>query len=451
MMDSLARHLGMPADFVDIRAALSTSNSIAAKSGVLESAVSGTMSLFSVRVLDKGAWGFCSTNSLERLPEVARRALKLARVAASRSLDSGLSEEKAHVDRVRMKVGIRPEDVPLEDKAKKLLALNKGMKRERIVSYDASYLDASTHWYYLNSEGSRIESESAGSMLSFAAYAKADTLQAAHENCGGMLGAEVFEKYADKPAEVSEKALGLLKAGLVKSGNYDVVIDPKMAGTLAHEAVGHACEADSVLTGESILRGKLGARLGADGVTICDDPAVAGAFGFYLYDDEGVKASRHVLVHDGVLKSFLHSRETALKMGTHSTANARAQSVGHFPIVRMSNTYFEKGDARFDELIDMPSGVYVEGMKGGAVDISTGNFQFAAERGMLIERGELTKPLRDITIFGNILGTLKNIDGLGKKAGSFHPGTCGKGLQAVRVADNGPAIRIRGARLGGTA
>jgi TldD protein len=206
-----------------------------------------------------------------------------------------------------------------------------------------------------------------------------------------------------------------------------------------------------VLTGESILRGKLGSRLGADGVTICDDPTVKAAFGFYLYDDEGVRADRHVLVEDGVLRSYLHSRETALKMKTHSTANARAQSVGHFPIVRMSNTYFERGDASFDELIDMRSGVYVEGMKGGAVDISTGNFQFAAERGMMIERGGLVKPLRDITLFGNIMETLKSIDGLGRRTDGFHPGTCGKGLQAVRVADNGPAIRIRGVRVGGVA
>jgi len=347
-------------------------------------------------------------------------------------------------------VKINPENISLDQKIKDLLEINKEMKIDKkIVSYDTYYLDSTSNWHYLNSEGSEILFKNSISLITCSSFAKDGLLQGISRGFGGTMGYEVLEKYRKESKEISRIALSLLKADLIKSGIYDTVIDQRMAGTLAHEAVGHACEADYVLTGESILRRRIGERIGSELVTIIDNPAIPGAFGYYPYDDEGVKARKNTLIEKGILQSFLHSRETAEKFKTNSTGNARAQAVNHFPIVRMSNTYFDIGDSDFEELIDIKKGLYVVGMKGGAVDISTGNFQFAAEQGFLIEKGELTKMLRDITVFGNILETLRKIDGVGKDFKGFYPGTCGKGLQLLRVSDGAPSIRIRNARIGG--
>lgn len=450
MIDLLDKLLGrLDADYADLRASDFSTDSVSIKNGEVHSAVSGSMKVVSARVLIKGSWGFASTNSPEKAEEMALSAQKLAKIAHRRSLESALSDEKAFRDRVRIKPKRNPADVAMDDKIADVLELNKGMPIDkRIVSYETSYMDAAGSDYFINSEGGRIIFEPVYTMVTYSAYAKDGTVVNMRENCGGQGGYELLNGARDKAAETSRRALDALAASVVKSGKYDVVLDHRMAGVLAHEAIGHACEADSVLTGESTLKGMVGKRIGSGHATIVDDATIPGAFGSYPYDDEGVPGKKKILIEEGVLKGYLHSRETAQRMGTKSTGNARAQSVGHFPIVRMSNTYFARGDHRFGELLD-GVGLYVEGLKGGAVDISTGSFQFAAELGRLVENGELKETVRDITLFGNIRETLRSVDGVDRDFRGFNPGLCGKGMQMVRVADGGAHVRIRGVRVGG--
>ena len=75
-------------------------------------------------------------------------------------------------------------------------------------------------------------------------------------------------------------------------------------------------------------------------------------------------------------------------------------------------------------------------------------FQFNAEEGYLIERGEISKPVRDVSLSGSTLDTLRNIDALGDDFRFGSPGFCGKG-QYVPVCDGGPHVRIRDAVVGG--
>ena len=96
-----------------------------------------------------------------------------------------------------------------------------------------------------------------------------------------------------------------------------------------------------------------------------------------------------------------------------SSGNARS-SISDQPIVRMSNTYLEPGDMSFDELIeDIKDGIYLLGSRGGQVDTGRGNFQFNASEGYLIKNGRITDNLRDVSLSGNILETLKNVNGVG--------------------------------------
>ena len=88
-----------------------------------------------------------------------------------------------------------------------------------------------------------------------------------------------------------------------------------------HEALGHASEADLILQNDSILKNKMGTKIGSELVTIVDDASMD-AFGYYPYDAEGVKTSKNILVKDGVLTSLLSSRETASKLAIESSGNA---------------------------------------------------------------------------------------------------------------------------------
>jgi TldD protein len=114
----------------------------------------------------------------------------------------------------------------------------------------------------------------------------------------------------------------------------------------------------------------------------------------------------------------------------------------------MSNTYIDNGDYKFDEMLeDIKFGIYAKGTRGGQVDTAKGSFQFSAQEAFLIENGEIKHPLRDVSLSGLTLQTLKNIDAIGSDFVLGDPGFCGKG-QMVPVGDGGPHIRISEAIVG---
>jgi TldD protein len=274
-------------------------------------------------------------------------------------------------------------------------------------------------------------------------------IQFGHKSTGGARGFEVLEKedlekFGRTP---SEKALRLLKAELPPSGKFPVVMDPELTGVFIHEALGHASEADLILQNDSILKDKIGTQIGSPNVTIIDD-ATMDAFGYYPYDSEGVKTRKNILVQNGKLISYLSSRETAAQLNITPSGNARS-AVDDQPIVRMSNTYLKPGDYEFEELLeDMDDGIYLKGSRGGQVDTGKGVFQFNAAESFLIEKGEITKPLRDVSLSGNILEMLLKVDKVGSDF-KMGVGFCGKSGQTVPVGDGGPHVKVTEATVGG--
>jgi TldD protein len=302
------------------------------------------------------------------------------------------------------------------------------------------------------SDGASIEIETNRILFTINAVAKdADRLVAAREYEGTRKGFEFFESidlrtYARK---ASQRAVSLLKAKPAPSGRYSVVMDPELAGTFAHEAVGHACEADLVASGESILRNMLGKSIGSDLVTICDDPTLVNGWGSFKYDDEGVRAVKRVLVEKGKLAGYISDKETSAKLGVQLNGGARAESYASRPIVRMSNTYMLPGDYSVDELFEkVDKGVYAKGTRGGQVDTSKGTFQFSAEEAYMIENGRLTTPLLDVSLSGLTLETLNNIIAVAKDL-KYHPGFCGKAYQSVPAGDGAPHFLARNVVVGG--
>lgn len=114
----------------------------------------------------------------------------------------------------------------------------------------------------------------------------------------------------------------------------------------------------------------------------------------------------------------------------------------------MSNTFIDSGDYNKEELIsEAREGVMLFGSRGGETNPATGYFHFNAQFGYLIERGEITKMIRDVSLSGYTLEILKDIK-LGKEI-EFDPGFCGKAGQIVPVADGGPFALVK-ALVGGS-
>jgi TldD protein len=148
----------------------------------------------------------------------------------------------------------------------------------------------------------------------------------------------------------------------------------------------------------------------------------------------------------------MHSLKTANEMNVKPTGNARIMNAEHSPLPRMSNTTLKSGKWSVDELIhEAREGYLVKGFKGGVVEPITGQFTFGASECFKIVNGEIGEPLRDVTLAGNILETLKAIK-VGKDVTKTRlTGTCGKAAQHLRVGDYCPSILVKEVIVGGSA
>jgi TldD protein len=431
-------------------------NSLEFKDRSLEKAYSGTEIGASIRLLRKGCWGFYSANDVSEksLLKCLDRAYRMAK------LSHGHVDKKVEIlpidftpasGAIRGKTDLR--DIDIRRKKKLALEVAKAaLAVKGVHTVTTSYSDGISKRTVIDIDGDAREGEVPrtllGSQITVREGAKVVSFRT---RVGGTRGWEMYtiEDPVKKMVVGAKSALRLLNAGKAPSGRLPLVADPALTGVFVHEAVGHACESDIVISGESVLEGRIGERIAAPNVTIIDDSTVKGAFGSLVFDDEGARAQKRVLIENGVLKTFLLSRETAKKLGMEPNGSARAESVGARPLVRMSNTLMQPGDRKKEELFEgIKRGVYALGTRGGQVDTAKGSFQFNAQEAFLIEKGEVTKPLRDVSISGTILETMKGIVGMGKKRYMGEPGFCGKG-QMVPVGDGGPYTRIKSIIIGG--
>jgi len=447
-LGSILRDIEDMVEYADIRAGTSRTSSILMKDGNLQEVKSGRASGFRIRVLRNGSWGFAFTDEPSRLGEMALKAIKMA---GSLRGDVQVGSGAPSVDKTRVRSSRPPSDVPADEKRELVSDAHHATSVDGVVSTTVSYVDMESSSVFLNSEGSHIEMDETRVALFLNAVASDGSgIQFGHKSCGGTGGFEILERedIEELGRRTGEKAVRLLRASPPPSGRFDIVTDPELTGVFIHEALGHAAEADLILQGDSILEGKLGEKIASEGVTIIDDPTIDG-FGSYSYDAEGVRANGTVLVENGVLTSLLNSRETAFKLSLKPSGNARS-AIGDQPIVRRSNTYLKPGDLSFDELIeDIRNGVYLRGSRGGQVDTGKGIFQFNAAESFRIRDGEIAEPVKDVSLSGNVLETLKNVDGVGSDF-RLGIGFCGKSGQSVPVGDGGPHVRIRNAMVGGT-
>jgi TldD protein len=306
--------------------------------------------------------------------------------------------------------------------------------------------------WYGNSDGTYIEDERPDIGVMIGATARhGDNVQHGFESAAGGGGFHIAEGLHEKAKSAATRAVELLSAPTVKGGTYPVVINPKLAGVFAHEAFGHLSEADFLYENEQMKKLMvIGKRLGSDMVNIIDDGSMEGLRGTQRYDDEGVRTQKNYLIKDGILVGRLHSRETAGKMGEIPTGNARAISYSYEPIVRMTNTYIDKGGSSFEDMIhDIPLGIYAVDMVGGQTAMEM--FTFSAAYGYMIRDGKVAEMVRDVVLTGNVFETMMHIDLLGNRV-EFPPsgGGCGKGGQSpLPVGLGGPHVRIQNVVVGG--
>ncbi|MHA1339732.1 MAG: TldD/PmbA family protein [Promethearchaeota archaeon] len=410
---------------------------------------------FSILVYKNGAKGFAISNDIskENLENKFNEALKLAKFGSEQIEEPFKIKE---LDPIKKKV-ITPQkknllDVDIEEKVNFLLEEDKKAQNydKRIINTISNYIDGINHSLTITSDDRIIEKFSSRARIMIFAYSKEGNIyQSARSSTGISGGFEIADLGKDLGIKAAKRAIEILSAKSVKGGKYNIIIDPLLAGTFIHEAFGHACEADSVLANESILAGKIGKKLGPSFINVVDDPTIESQYGSFKYDSEGVEAKKTFLIKEGVLNSFMHSRETSTKMNVESTGNARAQNFTYIPQVRMSSTYIQKGDWKLEEMLEeMKNGLLCENWNYGYTEPNIGHFMFKMERAWLIENGEKKQLLRDAALSGLILDVLSKIRAISSDL-NFDEGKCGKGGQYVPVNNGGPYVFVKDIVIGG--
>ena len=272
---------------------------------------------------------------------------------------------------------------------------------------------------------------------------------------GGRAGFEAWitpDRWQEQVDEAIRQALVNLDAVPCPAGEMDVVLGPGWNGVLLHEAVGHGLEGDFNRKGSSAFSGRIGERVAAPGVTVFDDGTLPGRRGSLSIDDEGTPTERTILIEDGILKGYMHDRQSARLMGLAATGNARRQSYAHMPMPRMTNTAMMAGtDKREDMIASTKRGLYCANFGGGQVDITNGKFVFQCTEAYLIEDGKVTAPVKGATLIGDGPSALTRVTMIGDDF-CFDPGVgvCGKSGQSVPVGVGQPSLKITGLTVGGT-
>ena len=414
-----------------------------------------------LRVVVDGAWGFASTESADVgdwLSCVAD-AVDMAKVSAQRREERVvLAEAPAVIDEVKASFEIEPTAVPLERKLAAVRGYEEASARiagGATANLMTGYNDSHQVEVVCNTRGTLVSSESVRTMVWHAITTQDGALrQRGRQHQGRQAGFEVVE---ETPAEklsvkAAERAVSLLSARPAPAGKFPAVFHPSITGLLVHEALGHNAEADLILAGQSILEGKLGAPIAAECISVVDDATIRGSWGSYPYDSEGVPGQRGVLIENGVLKAFMHSLETAAKMGVKPSGSARADGFANRPIVRMSNTMILPGEVSLEELIgDIDVGILLGAGQWGYVWCEKGQYTCHAGEGTMIRDGQLAEQVRDVSISGMTLETLANAVGVSRDFEMDMPGMCGKDGQSMSVNGGGPYVRVQEIVVGGQA
>ncbi|MDF2942654.1 MAG: putative Zn-dependent protease [Herbinix sp.] len=241
-----------------------------------------------------------------------------------------------------------------------------------------------------------------------------------------------------------ERIMQKREAVYAEGGIKQVILDSDLAGILAHEAVGHTVEGDLVRFG-SVAGSYRNKQVASELITLVDyaNSYEGKLLGVPIFvDDEGTKAEDVVLIERGILKEFMHNKETAAHFGTVPKGNARANEFIDEPLVRMRNTAILPGKSSLEEMIaSVEDGYYFMKPTNGQADL-TGEFMFGVAMGYEIKKGKVGRAVKETTISGIAFDLLKTVDMVSDEMVWKNTGWCGK-KQWIPVSMGGPAIRCK--------
>lgn len=448
--------LATGADYAEIYQEETKTHSISLSYHRVESLTTSVSSGIGIRILKDGrsVYGYTSDLSGKSLLDLAKKLASSYRGTAKVKVDDLVKVKRAKTINKIKKPLDSMSDSEIISRFKEVEEVGYGVSPDisnMVTSFSAVVTDVAI----FNSE-SLINTDSRSNVrIGLAATAKSPEGRFATKRFspGIQGGLEVFDQLdlKEEAMKIAKKAIEQANAPDSPSGVMTVVIGNAFGGTLFHEACGHPLEANAIAHNRSTYVGKLGEKIASDVVTAIDDGTIDGSWGSINCDDEGHPATRNILIEKGVLKNYMVDRFNGEKLNLPSTGASRRQSYRYEPTSRMTNTYIDRGESTFDEIIkSVKKGIYCKSFRGGSVDPSTNNFNFSSDEVYLIEDGQIKNMVQPVILVGYGYDVLKKIDMVGDDL-VLAPGVCGAESGLVYVCVGQPTVRISEIVVGGSA
>jgi len=442
-------------DFSEIFLEYKTFNFINMEEDIIKETAESISLGMGIRVLAGDRTGYGYTNDLSFF-KMKKAAITASSIAQNNQLNTSnvLKFRSQAQNYYPVKKPAHNEDLKKKIELVKKVYLSAQNTDSAIKKVKVSYMDQIQYITVINSDGlvtSDVRPLVKCTCLAIAE--KSNIREAGFSGGGGRVGLEYFQSQLSPETigeDAAQEALHLLKASPSPAGEMPVVLAPGHSGVLIHEAVGHLLEADFIRKKTSIFWDKLGKNVASPQVNIYDDPTIPYFRGSYNMDDEGTAPKKTALIQQGKLSGMLQDRLSATLMKKPLTGHGRRQDFTCIPIPRMSNTYIDKGSEDPEDIIkSVEKGFYAHKYQGGQVEDS-GKFTFSVSSGFLIEKGKLTRPVKQATLIGTNIDILNKIEmvGFDLKFG-LQTGTCGKEGQAAPVCDGCPTLKISAMTVGG--
>lgn len=478
--------------FADVRIVVAQAKYGSALDGAPHAAGADASLGFGARVLagEPAAPGFFGERlGAADLPRLAARVEAGLRIALDRARESSAHKRRlmatplgralystrlAPVPAVRARIRARPKKSPRAASLAALQARAEAASRAaartpHVIHNSTSLVTGLARRLFLSTEGACIDEESLFTQgMLFLIARKGDEIpEENYDYLGARSGLEAldgrnvygwtFEEFCRRlTAETVELAGSPWCPGT--PGPVAVVCDPHFMALVVHEtsAGGHPAEADRVLKKETAYAGRsfyypgpsdnlLGKRIASPLITITVDTS-ADSYGKTVYDDEGVAGTSAETCQGGILKGFMHSRESAAILGMLPNGCMKAPDPVHVPLVRMPNTYVNPGKTSPAAILrSVRDGWYFCGHRTPSISESRENFTITARRTHRIRNGRLGQLYRGGGLISDTHAFWRSVDRVGTDLKIFGIPNCGKGvpMQTCPVGNGSPTVRAR--------
>lgn len=182
----------------------------------------------------------------------------------------------------------------------------------------------------------------------------------------------------------------------------DIVLAPGLVNEFMGYLVYSQITDNPIITGDSILKGKINEKVLHESVTLYSDPVNPDLAGGSFINKDGFVAEKMPVFEQGVLKNYMLSL-----FGANKTGLSLCKSGGCFVM--------NAGNDTVNEVIkNVKKGLYVVRFSGGHPS-ANGDFSGIAKNSYYIEDGEIKYPVNETMISGNLLQLFANVKNISSR------------------------------------